>query len=174
VADKKSGQERWQYYGVITNWNLFANKAQALIEFHNQRSNSENYIKEGKWNYDLLHFPMQKLGANHAYGLLFLTAHNLIRALSLLDYETVNSAQQPVENGSDRVPDIVKRGKIKTRRIPPMFAKKFRRKFVFIPGRLISKSGRRMMRMPQHKEREVQSMMTAWRATLHPLLAHAG
>lgn len=171
VTDKKSGEERWKYYGVITNWNLFRNKAQSVIEFHNGRSNSENYIKEGKWNYDLLHFPMQKIRANHAYGLLFLIAHNLIRALSLLDYEAVNS--EPEQAESEPGP-IVKKGRVKKRRVPPMFAKKFRRKFVFIPGKLIRKSGRRMMKMPKHKEREVQAMMTAWRATLQPLLARAG
>lgn len=175
VSDKKSGKEVWKYYGVITNWNLFKNKAQKVIEFHNQRANSENYIKEEKWNFDLLHFPMQKLSANHAYGLLFLIAHNLICGLSLLDYDANNKEVVPDQNPPISTA-IIKKGKVKKRRIPPMFAKKFRRKFVFISGRIIRKSGRKTLRMPKHKEREVQAMLSAWRALQQQqsLLARAG
>jgi hypothetical protein len=145
VKDKKTGKDAWKYYGIITNWNLFRNKLQTVVEFHNRRGNAENLIKEQKWNYDLLHFPMLKLSANQAYGLLFSVAHNFLRVLSLLE-----------------------------NRNHPMYAKKFRRKFVFIAGRLVWKSSRRIMRMPEHKEREVSEMMKRWRETFQPLLASAG
>jgi hypothetical protein len=85
VKDKKTGKDAWKYYGIITNWNLFRNKLQTVVEFHNRRGNAENLIKEQKWNYDLLHFPMLKLSANQAYGLLFSVAHNFLRVLSLLE-----------------------------------------------------------------------------------------
>jgi hypothetical protein len=55
-----------------------------------------------------------------------------------------------------------------------MYAKKFRRKFVFIPGRLVWRSSQRIMRMPTNKEREVSEMMKRWRETFQPLLARAG
>ena len=90
----------------MTNWNLFKNRLQTVIEFHNQRGNAENFIKEQKWAYDLLHFPMQKLHANHAYGLLAMVAHNLLRTIALLD-----------------------------NRKHPLFAKKLRRKYIHIPGK---------------------------------------
>jgi len=84
IKDKK-GNDTWKYYGVVTNWNLFRANLQTIMEFHQKRGNSENFIKEQKWAYDLLHFPMQKLHANHAYGLLAMVAHNLLRTIALLD-----------------------------------------------------------------------------------------
>ncbi len=145
IRNKKTGKDEWKYYGVITNWNLFRTKPQTIVEWHNRRGNAENLIKEQKWNFDLLHFPMLKLSANKAYGLLYTVAHNFMRVLSLLD-----------------------------NRNHPLYAKKFRRKFVFIPGRLVWGSSRRFMRMPQSKEREVSQMMKRWRETFQPLLASAG
>ena len=41
IWDKKTGKEGWKYYGIVTNWNLFKNKLQTVVEFHNQRSNAE-------------------------------------------------------------------------------------------------------------------------------------
>lgn len=145
VKDKKTGQDVWKHYGVITNWNTFRNKYQTIIEFHNRREDAENLIKEQKWSYDLLHFPMLKLSANQAYGLLFTVAHNFLRVLSLLE-----------------------------NRNHPMYAKKFRRKFISIAGRLVWKSGQRVMRMPEPKESEVSQMMKRWRETFQTLLASAG
>jgi hypothetical protein len=145
VKNRKTGKDEWRYYGIISNWNLFRTKLQTVVEFHNRRGNAENLIKEQKWNFDLLHFPMLKLSANKVYGLLYTVAHNFMRVLSLLD-----------------------------NRNHPLYAKKFRRKFVFIAGRLVWRSSQRIMRMPEHKEREVQGMMKRWRETFQPLLASAG
>jgi hypothetical protein len=43
------------------------------------------FIKEEKYGYDLKHFPCLSLKANHAYGLLALVAHNLMRRASIHD-----------------------------------------------------------------------------------------
>lgn len=144
IKDKR-GNESWKYYGIVTNWNLFRMKLQTVMEFHQKRANSENFIREQKWAYDLLHFPMQKLHANHAYGLLAMVAHNLLRTIALLD-----SRRQP------------------------LFAKRLRRKFVHIPGRLIRTSSRRWIRIPDSYRKEVEKISTAWAATRQSALARAG
>lgn len=92
----------WDYYAVMTNWNMFKNTDQQVIEHHRLRGNGENFIREEKYNYDLKHFPCLKLSANHAYGQLALVAHNFLRTIAVIDR-----------------PD------------KPHFAKKLRRKFVF-------------------------------------------
>lgn len=52
------------------------------MEHHALRGNSENFIREEKYGYDLKHFPCQKLSANHAYGLFALIAHNFLRTIA--------------------------------------------------------------------------------------------
>lgn len=144
VKDKK-GNESWKYYGIINNWNLFRTKLQTLVEFHQKRANSENFIKEEKWAYDFLHFPMQKLHANHAFGLLGMVAHNLLRTIALLH-----------------------------NRRRPLFAKALRRKFVHIPGRLVNSSSRWWIRIPGFYRKEVEDVMRGWAETLQSALARAG
>jgi Transposase DDE domain group 1 len=144
VKDKK-GNDVWKNYGIVTNWNLFHLKLQNLVEFHQKRANCENFIREEKWAYDFLHFPMQKLHANHAYGLLGMVAHNLFRTVALLH-----------------------------NRKRPLFAKGLRRKFVHIPGRLVSSSSRWWIRIPEFYRKGVEDVVTAWTATLQTVLARAG
>jgi hypothetical protein len=144
VKDKK-GTEVWKYYGIVTNWSLFRLNLQALVEFHQKRANSENFIEEEKWAYDLLHFPMQKLHANHAYGLLAMCAHNLLRTIALLD-----SRKQP------------------------LFAKKLRRKYIHIPGRLVRTTGRWWIKIPEFYRKEVENVVKVWADTLESARARAG
>ena len=99
----------YKYYGVITNHDLTKKSYQELIEFHNKRGNAENFIREEKYGYDLKHFPCQKLKANHAYGQLAMVAHNLIR------WAAIHADPRR-----------------------PKFAKKFRRMFIDIPGKMVS------------------------------------
>jgi hypothetical protein len=145
LTKDKKGNEAWKYYGIVTNWNLFQAKLQTVVEFHNKRGNAENFIREQKWAYDLLHFPMQKLHANHAYGLLAMVAHNILRTIALLDS-----------------------------RREPLFAKKLRRKFIHIPGRLVRTSSRDWIRIPENYRKEVERIKTAWAATRTTALARAG
>jgi hypothetical protein len=129
----------WKYYGVITNRGLYPLTMQEILEFHAKRGNSENFIKEEKYGYDLKHFPCQKLKANHAYGLLALIAANFLRCLDII-----------------RKPN------------KPSFSKNLRHKLIAIPGKLISHSGKLIMKIPTTHYKERESMITAWRATPIP------
>jgi hypothetical protein len=137
VFNKKAGEWEWKHYAVVTNWSLHLNTLQQVIEFHAKRGNSENFIREEKYGWDLKHLPCQKLRANHAYALLAMVAHNFLRMVSLID---------------------------NPRR--PHFAKKIRRKYVFIPGKLIRHSSMNFMKIPQTYEREVQRLIAAWANSL--------
>ena len=99
----------WRYYGVVTNISLYDWSLQEVIEHHNKRGNAENFIREEKYGYDLKHFPCLELKANHAYGLLAMVAHNVLRWVAIH------------ENPSR-----------------PKFSKGIRRKFIYIPGKLVS------------------------------------
>jgi hypothetical protein len=99
----------WKYYGVMTNHNLAYMSFQALIEFHNKRGNAENFIREEKYGYDLKHFPCLEMKANHAYGLLAMAAHNILRWVSIHD----NPSR-------------------------PKFSKGLREKFIHVPGKVVS------------------------------------
>jgi hypothetical protein len=140
----KSEKGFWKYYGVLTNRGLYPLSAQNILEFHAGRGNAENFIREEKHGYDLKHYPCQKLKANHAYGLMALVASNFLRCLQIL--------QNP--------------GK-------PSFAKKLRHRLIAIPGKLISHSGKAILKIPTTHYKEQEKMITAWRATLHPSFSSA-
>ena len=63
---------------------------QEIIEFHRKRGNSENFIREEKYNYDLKHFPwsdrqvytLQGMDLDPLKGIGFLKVGSL-------DYETI-------------------------------------------------------------------------------------
>ncbi|HAR42073.1 MAG TPA: IS1380 family transposase [Bdellovibrionales bacterium] len=131
----------WEYYAVMTNFNLFKKTDQEVIEHHRKRGNSENFIREEKYNYDMKHFPCQKLSANHAYGQLGLVAHNFLRTIAVLDR-----------------PD------------KPHFAKKLRRKFIFIPGRLIKHARTLTMKIPLRFREAVTRLIEAWQYKPEPAI----
>lgn len=139
LFDDKTAGGYWDYYGVVTNISLYWNTKQQVIERHNKRGNAENFIREEKYGYDLKHFPCLKLGANQAYGLLAMVAHNLLRWVALVEK-----------------PD------------KPHFSKKLRRRFVFIPAKVIQHARQVIMKVPVRFFREVQRLRQAWRLPLHP------
>lgn len=110
----------WKYYGVVTNLSLLDWTLQEVIEHHNKRGNVENFIREEKYGYDLKHFPCLEMKANHAYGLLALVAHNILRWAAIH------------ENPSR-----------------PRFAKGIRRKFIYIPGKIVSHARMLVMRVSE-------------------------
>ena len=134
----------WDHYAVMTNFSLFTNTDQQVIEHHRKRGNAENFIREEKYNYDLKHFPCLSLKANHVYGLFALIAHNFLRTIAYLDR-----------------PD------------KPHFAKKLRRKFLFIPGRLVKHARTLTMKIPVRFEREVTRLIEAWRYKPKPAIGFA-
>jgi len=140
----------YDYYAVLTNFplNLATDKAQAsgsevkhkryyglqeVIEHHAQRATCENFIREGKYGYDLKHFPCLKLNANRAYGSLAMVAHNLLRWVAL--------TMQPDK---------------------PNFAKKLRKRFVFYPGKILYRSRQIILRIVEHGFQEVMKLRETW------------
>lgn len=141
-AEEKSQAGHWEHYAVMTNMPLIDFSLQEVIERHNKRGNCERFIKEEKYGFDLLHFPMLKLKANHAYGLIAQVAHNILRWLAVLE-----------------------------RPHKPHFSKKLRRRFIYIPGKLVSHARQLVMRVPKQFYKEVQRMKMALQ--LEPSSAHA-
>jgi hypothetical protein len=126
------GQGEWDYYGVVTNLPLIDWTLQEVMSHHNKRGNAENFIKEGKYGYDLKHFPCRELLANEAFGVFALVAHNLLRWAAIHD---------------------------DPRR--PKFAKRFRDKFINIPGKIVSHARLLAMRIPEYFIEEVNRLRMA-------------
>lgn len=135
-------QDGYKYYGVLTNWNLFNNTNQSVIEHHNKRGNSENFIREQKIHLDLRHFPCLKLNANFGYGLIAMVAYNFMRLIARLDEPT-----------------------------KPHYAKKLREKYLYIPGKVTKHARQMFLRIPKQFKREVQLMTTGWAGILEAALA---
>ena len=131
----------WDHYAVMTNFSLYSNTDQEIIEHHRKRGQAENFIREEKYNYDLKHFPCQSLKANHVYGLIALIAHNFLRTIAVIDN-----------------PD------------KPHYAKKLRRKFLFIPGRLVKHARTLRVKIPLRFKKEVTQLIEAWRFKPHPAI----
>lgn len=132
-------EQGYKYWGVLSFRGLYPKTPQEILEFHQGRGNMENFIREGKINYDLKHFPCQSLRANHVYGLLALVAHNFLRAMAIL-----------------MRPD------------KPHFAKKLRRLMIHIPGRLVKGSGYFRMKIPHKFYEEVTAWIKRWLETCKP------
>ena len=115
------GFGEWDYYGVVTNLPLIDWSLQSVIEHHNKRGNAENFIREGKYGYDLKHFPCRELLCNEAFGLIAMVAHNLLRWAAIHD-----------------------------RPSRPRFAKGLRERFINIPGKIVSHARLLTLRIPQH------------------------
>lgn len=122
----------YKYYGVITNLPLIDRTLQSVIEFHNKRGNAENFIREEKYGYDLKHFPCLKMNANHAYGLLAMVAHNLLRWAAIHDSPS-----------------------------RPKFAKGFRNKFIGVPGKMVSHARTLVLKVSFEFYQEVQRLREA-------------
>ena len=129
----------YKYWGVLSFRGLYPHTPQQILEFHQGRGNMENFIREGKINYDLKHFPCQSIKANHVYGLFALVAHNFLRAMAIL-----------------MRPD------------KPHFAKKLRRLMIHIPGRLVKGSGYFRMKIPHKFYKEVTKWIERWTETFKP------
>jgi hypothetical protein len=135
------GEGYWDYYGVVTNMSLFYHSPQAIIQHHNKRGNAENFIREEKYGYDLSHFPCQSLKANHAFGLLAMVAHNILRWVALI--------QKPHR---------------------PHFSKKLRRRFIFIPGKVVTHAREIVFKISKKTYEEVARLKEAWRLQPCPAL----
>jgi hypothetical protein len=125
--DSFAHQEPWDYYAVVTNFQLDTAvdklattttssetekqkfwSIQEVFAHHQKRGNSENFIKEEKYAFDLKHFPCLKLSANYAFGLLAMVSHNILRWVAVM-----------------------------TKPEKPHYSKKLRRRFISIPAKLV-------------------------------------
>ena len=129
----------YKYYGVVTNHDLFKKSYQQLIEFHNKRGNAENFIREEKYGYDLKHFPCLKLRANHAYAMIAMAAHNLLRWAAIHD----NPSR-------------------------PKFSKRFRRMFIAIPGKMVSHGRTLTLKISEYYLKEVNRLRQALQLKPYP------
>lgn len=123
----------WEYYAVVTNIDLSKWSMQEVFEHHRKRGNAENFIKEGKYNFNLKGFPCGSMLPNQAWACFAQIAHNLIRWMAILD-------------NPDR----------------PSFAKKIRDDFLFIPGKLVSGSRQIVLRVNK-SVKEVLKKIEGWR-----------
>lgn len=119
----------WDYYAVITNFNLFQNSLQSVMEFYKKRGHAENFIREEKYGYDLKHFPCLALHANFGFLQLGMVAHNILRWVALV--------QKPDK---------------------PHFSKKIRRRYVYIPGKIIRHARQLILKIPVRFYEEVQML----------------
>jgi hypothetical protein len=140
-SEEKDGQlvllkvpAHWEHYAIITNWNLFEHSYQEVMEFHQKRGNAENFIREEKYGYDLKHFPCQELMANTAFAQIAMVAHNILRWVALVER-----------------PD------------KPHFSKKIRRRFIYIPGKIIQHARQTFLKIPARFYEEVQRLLPGLR-----------
>jgi hypothetical protein len=144
-------EDPYDYYGVVTNFPLdlstdkLVDKSEPLEKkmkrysiqevflHHQKRGNMENFLREGKNGYDLKHFPCLKLKANHAYGMLAMVAHNLLRWVALM--------MKPEK---------------------PHFAKKLRKRFVFAPGKIIKHARAVYLKIVNYAFKEVIKLRETW------------
>lgn len=127
------GDAHWEYYGIVAGMPMQKFTLQQVVEHHNKRGNSENFIREEKYGFDLKHFPCQKLKANHAYGLLAMVAHNILRWCAIVE--------KPHK---------------------PHFSKKLRRRFIYIPGKVVSHARQLCIKIPERFFKEVMRLRKAW------------
>lgn len=123
----------WEYYAVVTNIDLSKWSLQEVFEHHRKRGNAENFIKEGKYNFNLKGFPCGSMLPNQAWACFAQIAHNLIRWMAILDN-----------------PD------------KPSFAKKIRDDFLFIPGKLAS-GGHQIILRVNKSVKEVLKKIEGWK-----------
>jgi hypothetical protein len=135
-------QDGYKYYGVLTNIDLFYKTKQSVMEHHQKRGNSENFIREKKIHFDLKHFPCLKMNANTAYGLIAMVGYNFLRLVARLD--------EPNR---------------------PHFAKKIREKFLHILGKFVKHARQYFLKIPIQFKKEVENMRVGWAGLLQATLA---
>lgn len=127
----------WDYYAVVSNFDLSTYGLQSILEHHAKRGNAENFVKEEKYNFKLKNFPCQKLLANHAWVLLAQVAHNMIRWIAMMD--------EPSK---------------------PHYSKKIRNKYIFIAGRVVSHARSIVLRvMKSAYEGGLKNLKESWRCS---------
>jgi hypothetical protein len=127
-------QGGWDYYGVVTNFDLTKKSHQEIMLHHQGRASSENMNKEVKYGYKLNNFPCRSLVANQAWYVFAMIAHNLLRFVSLMD--------DPEH---------------------PKMAKKVRREFINFPSKILERSKCLWLKVPEFFYKGVIALIAGWR-----------
>ena len=120
-------QEDYDYYSFISNIGEHELSSEKLIRFYRKRGQAENFIKEMKYGYDLLHYPCLKLIANKVWSSIAAMAHNFLRALAI--------AENPQKTS---------------------YAKRIRTRLIHIPCQVVRHAGQVWFRFMTHHYREVE------------------
>jgi hypothetical protein len=126
----------YDYFAWITNIGEGEMSDIGIIRFYRGRGHAENFIRELKYGFDLKHYPCLKLDANRAYGLIAAFAYNLMRLTALQANPT-----------------------------KPGFAKKTRRRLLFMPAVIVRHAGQVVFRLMKRHVKE----MTGWLERLKTL-----
>lgn len=98
------GEEHYDYRAWVSNILEHEKSAEKLIKFYRGRGNSENYIRELKYGFDLKHYPCLKLDANRVYGLIASCAYNLTRFIATKTAEKRVHFAKAIRNRFLRLP----------------------------------------------------------------------
>jgi hypothetical protein len=132
-SESTDEQGGWDYYGVVTNFDLTKKSYQEIMVHHQGRASSENMNKEVKYGYKLNNFPCRSMVANQAWYVFAMIAHNLLRFVSLMD--------DPEH---------------------PKMAKKVRRGFINFPAKIIERSKRLWLKVPEVFYKGVIQLIEGW------------
>lgn len=119
----------YDYAAFVTTISEHHMKNEAIVELYRGRANCENFIKDLKHGFDMLHYPCGKLSANKAYGLMMAFAYNLVRYAGWL--------LNPIK---------------------PFFAKAVRFLLVHIPCQVVKHGRYITLKMPLERLKEVQRL----------------
>lgn len=131
--DSMEEQGGWDYYAVVTNHDLAMSTYQEIMCHHQARATSENMNKEAKYGYKLSNFPCRSLVANQAWCVFAMIAHNLLRFVSLMD-----DPQRPC------------------------MSKRTRRKFIHFPSKVLERSKRFWLKVPEVFYKGVIALIEGW------------
>jgi hypothetical protein len=111
---------RYDYAAFLTTISEHHMKNEAIVELYRTRANCENFIRDLKYGFDMLHYPCRKLSANKAYGMMMALAYNLVRYAGRLLSPTKPFFAKAVRFLLVHIPcQVVKHGRYVTLKMPP-------------------------------------------------------
>ena len=131
--------EDYDYFASVTNIGEHEMSFDKIIKFYRERGQSENYIKELKYGFDLKHYPCQKLIANKAYASFAGIGANIIRFMAF--YKDIQG------------PELKRKKKKKKPKI--RFSKLARFSWILLPCQVVQHARKVEFRFNQKLFREV-------------------
>ena len=119
-------QDNYDYFSWVTTIGEHRMSWHKVIKFYRKRGQAENYIRELKYNFDLKHYPCQRLSANNVYGTIAAFAYNFMRFLS-----------------------------VSRNKKHPCYAKQFRLRWLYLPCQVIHHARQVSFKFMNHHYKEV-------------------